>query len=175
MIAQAATEIFDQGLSLLNEITDEDYNVKMPLVYNGTIGGHYRHILEHFISLIEHYDKGFVNYDLRNRNPKIENERSAAIQATNDLKRRWKELCPSHYDKPLELNGKLSYEIESPMKLQTTLGREVAYSIAHAHHHYAIIGIMCKVLECPTNDAFGIAPSTVKHNQQSAQPVPAAH
>ncbi len=169
MITEATIEILDQGLSVLEKISDEDYDTQIQLVYGGTIGGHFRHVLEHFTTLYESHAEGFVNYDLRKRNESIEKDRGAAIQATENLKARWLELDPSCYEQSLEINGKLSVNSDESMKIQTSMGREVAYSIAHAHHHYAIIGVMCAILERPTGQGFGVAPSTVKYQRDEAE------
>jgi len=166
MITKATIEVLDQGLTVLEKISDSDYTTKLELVYNGTIGGHYRHILEHFTTLFESHAEGFVNYDLRKRDLQIETSRTAAITATQNLKAKWQELNSELYGQSLEMNGKLSHEIEESMMIQTTFGREVVYSIAHANHHYAIIGVMCAILECPTDGEFGIAPSTTRHREK---------
>lgn len=174
MITKATIEILDQGLSMLESISDSDYDTQLKLVYGATIGGHYRHVLEHFTTLFESHAEGFVNYDLRKRNLDIEKNRSAAIEATHKLKDRWAQFDPSIYDNALEINGKLSHKIDESMKIQTSVGREVAYSIAHAQHHYAIIGVMCALLECPTGSSFGVAPSTAKHlKDQGEKPLAA--
>ena len=175
MITQATIEILDQGLSMLEKISDSDYDTQLKLVYGATIGGHYRHVLEHFSTLYESHSEGFVNYDLRKRNLDIEKSRTAAIEATNNLKNRWTQLDPAIYKNSLEINGKLSHQIDESMKIQTSFGREVAYSIAHAQHHYAIIGVMCALLECPAGSSFGVAPSTAKHlKDQGEKPLSAS-
>jgi hypothetical protein len=46
------------------------------------------------------------------------------------------------------------------------------YSIAHAVHHYALIGLMAGVMGLKLPAGFGIAPSTLKH-QADTQPVAA--
>ena len=165
MITNATIETLDQGLEVLEKISDDDYTTKLQLVYGGTVGGHYRHVLEHFTTLLKNYTDGFANYDLRERDLSIETNRTAAIQATKELKKVWIELDPALYDQKIELQGKLSHNIEESMKVPSTFGREVVYSMAHAHHHYAIIGVMCAILERPSGVGFGVAPSTVRHRE----------
>lgn len=166
MITTATIEILDQGISVLNKISDEDYTSKLELVYNGSIGGHYRHVLEHFMTLYECHAEGFVNYDLRKRDVSIETNRLAAIKATESLKQKFSAFSPEIYEQKLVMNGKLSHLVEESMEIETTFGRELAYSIAHANHHYAIIGVMCALLDRSTDSGFGVAPSTVRHNEK---------
>jgi len=167
MITNAIIEILDQGLSVLSKISDKDYDIKLSLVYGGTIGGHYRHVLEHFSSLYSSHTSGVINYDLRERNLDIEENRLAAIKATNEIKDLWSSINPALYRTEMELVGKLS--LSNDMKVKTTLEREMVYAIAHAQHHYAIIGVMCSLLECPVGEGFGVAPSTMKHRESQGQ------
>ena len=175
MITKATIEILDQGLSLLEKVSDEDYVHKLSIAYNASIGGHYRHILEHFTSLYENHAEGFVNYDLRKRDQEIETCRDAAIRATRNLKERWASIENESYEERIELNGKLSHSSEDSMNVQSSVGREVVYSIAHAHHHFAIIGIMCAVLESPAGENFGVAPSTAQHLKEKGEKALVAH
>ena len=43
------------------------------------------------------------------------------------------------------------------------------YSVAHAVHHYALIGIMAEILEIKLPTGFGVAPSTLKHQTEMAR------
>lgn len=168
MITTATLEILDQGLSVLEKLSDQDYDTPFTLVYGGTIGGHYRHVLEHFSTLLSSFDSGLVNYDLRNRNQSIEKQRGFAIDATLELRKQWENLSTEVYDKPMQLQGKISNQCEENMKIETSAGREVTYAIAHAHHHFAIIGVMCELLAQPIASEFGIAPSTLAHQRSKA-------
>lgn len=51
---------------------------------------------------------------------------------------------------------------DSPV-VPSTFAREIMYAVVHAVHHYALIGVMCRLLELPLRPGFGIAPSTVQH------------
>jgi hypothetical protein len=44
------------------------------------------------------------------------------------------------------------------------------YAVAHAIHHYALIAVMCGMLDVVLPAGFGVAPSTVKYHadQQKA-------
>ena len=54
---------------------------------------------------------------------------------------------------------------ESP----STVGREIMYSIAHAAHHYAVIGVMGGIMGLKMLPGFGVAPSTLKHQAETAR------
>ena len=44
--------------------------------------------------------------------------------------------------------------------------REFMYAVAHAIHHYALIAVMCGILDVPVPAGFGVAPSTLKYHAE---------
>ena len=169
MLIESVLEALDQGDLLLAGITDEYYTRKVPVAFNATIGGHYRHCLDHFRTLLDSSDGGGVNYDLRERGTIIETDRYAALNATRELRESYNRLNPNLLSRPLAVTCKTSYATSGSQTANSTMGREIMYSVAHAVHHYALISVMGAImgLEMPTG--FGVAPSTLKH--QSCVPV----
>ena len=53
----------------------------------------------------------------------------------------------------------------------SAVGREIMYAVAHAVHHYALIGIMAGIMGVQMPPGFGVAPSTVKHQREVAKAV----
>src|SRR5664279_482460 len=91
-LIQSVIEILRQGETLLAEISDESYTLKVPLAFNATIGGHYRHCLDHFRTLFESATTGNLNYDHRERGTLVENDRFAALNATRELREAYEKL-----------------------------------------------------------------------------------
>src|SRR5262249_39739208 len=60
-ILGAAVEILKQGEDLLTVLTPERYTKSVPLAFHGSIGGHYRHCLDHFTSLLHALDSDVVD------------------------------------------------------------------------------------------------------------------
>src|ERR1043165_118952 len=92
-LLQAANEVLLQGLTLLFEIGDNTYARTAEAPFHASIGTHYRHVLEHFRSLIQGLRANEVNYDARERNVRLQSEVSYASIATCDILRALK-----HYD-----------------------------------------------------------------------------
>jgi len=46
----------------------------VPIAFNASIGGHYRHCLDHFTSLLRGLDAEAVDYDHRERDARIESQ-----------------------------------------------------------------------------------------------------
>src|SRR5258708_3268567 len=93
-LLQSAIETLQQGERLLAEITDETYTSKVAVAFNASIGGHYRHCLDHFQSLLDAAKSGDLNYDHRERGTLIENDRFAALNVTRALREGYARLDP---------------------------------------------------------------------------------
>jgi len=168
-LIHSALETLEQGESLLTQLSDEAYTRKIPIAFNASIGGHYRHCLDHFRSLLDSTPDGDLNYDHRERGTLIENDRFAALNATRELRERYERLGSACVTRALTVSCKTSYATNGSQIAPSTVGREIMYSVAHAVHHYALIGVMGGIMGLPMSPGFGVAPSTLKHQVETAQ------
>jgi len=168
-ILKSAIETLCQGEALLGEIADEAYTRKLPVAFNASIGGHYRHCLDHFRSLLNAALSGDLDYDQRERGTLIEFDRFAALNATRELREGFEALAPAALLRSLAVTCKTSYATTGSQVCASTFGREVMYSVAHAVHHYALIGIMGGLMGLTMPPGFGVAPSTLKHQAETAK------
>jgi len=159
----AAQDVLLQGLGLLFQLRDQKYAQIAREPFHASIGGHYRHVLEHFHCLIEGLPSGVVNYDARRRNPRIENEVSFASIATCDVLRVIKKWSDATLDGPCKTVSSVAYHSDATALLDSNVARELAYCVAHAIHHFAIIRLICSELDVEVPKEFGYAPSTLKH------------
>lgn len=167
-LVQSVLETLAQGEALLAQLSDAHYTRRLPVAFNACIGGHYRHCLDHFRSLIDAASAGDLNYDHRERGTLIETDRFVALNATRELREAYAQLDPALLTRPFNVTCKTSYATSGSQASPSTVGREIMYSVAHAVHHYALIGFMAGVMGLALPAGFGIAPSTLKH-QQTAQ------
>jgi hypothetical protein len=156
-------ETLNQGETLLTELSDDLYTRKVPVAFNASIGGHYRHCLDHFRSLLDAAASGDLNYDHRERGTLIESDRFAALNATCELREGYQHLDATLLSRPLAVTCKTSYATSGSQVSPSTIGREIMYSVAHAVHHYALIGVMGGLMGFTMPAGFGVAPSTLKH------------
>ena len=70
-LIQSVLETLDQGEALLTQLSNQDYTRQVPVAFNASIGGHYRHCLDHFRSLLDSATDGDLNYDHRERGTSI--------------------------------------------------------------------------------------------------------
>jgi uncharacterized damage-inducible protein DinB len=166
---EAIAEVLRQGESLLNSLSDEDYTRKLPTVFGSTVGGHYRHCLDHFKSLLLGLDGGEINYDHRERNSWIENDCMFALAETRRILRAFESIPTRFLDCPINVRSKVNYEFDASPLIASTVGRELMYAVAHAIHHYAIIAVICRLLDVPLPAGFGVAPSTLKYQAEQSE------
>jgi hypothetical protein len=166
-LIDSVVEALNQGENLLNELTDEQYTRRILVAFNASIGGHYRHCLDHFRSLLDSTESGDLNYDHRERGTLIEVDRFAALNATRQLREEYLRLEHTCLLRHLAVTCKTNYATSASQASASTIGREIMYSVAHAVHHYALIGIMCGLMGRTLPQGFGVAPSTVKHQAET--------
>ena len=77
-LIQSVIETLAQGESLLTQLSDEDYTRKVAVAFGASVGGHYRHCLDHFQNLLDSAVQGDLNYDHRERGTLVEHDRFSA-------------------------------------------------------------------------------------------------
>jgi hypothetical protein len=167
-ILHGVAEVLRQGETLLRALDDTAYTKRLSAAFNASVGGHYRHCLDHFQSLLDALDADEVNYDRRKRDPRIETEREFAVRETRRIFRGCESIAGEWLSRTILVRTKVSYGDETAPAMPSTFGRELMYAIAHAIHHYALMGIMCGLMGVPLPAGFGVAPSTLKHQADEA-------
>lgn len=162
-ILGGAMTLLLQGETLLTEITPEQYSARVTVASGGSIGMHYRHCLDHFISLLRTGDDAVVDFDQRDRDPGIETVPEQALALTRGIRDRLARWEPAQLERTVGTRCEISYAPGISPVTRSTLGRELAYAIAHAIHHFAIIAILARLQGIQLPAGFGIAPSTLTH------------
>jgi hypothetical protein len=168
-ILDAAIAILSQGEELLSALSCENYTRRVPLVFNACIGGHYRHCLDHFTSVLRGLDADEVDYDHRERDARIESQPDFARALTQQMRAQIENLPLGAFDVPVRARCEVSYAHGDSPVTGSTFGREMVYSIAHAIHHYALISVMARLMDAKLPEQFGVAPSTVAHQKTMAR------
>ncbi|MFK8028637.1 MAG: DinB family protein [Gammaproteobacteria bacterium] len=153
----------EQGLTLLRQINDEQYGTKLPPVFSNGVGAHMRHILDHYECLLAGFESGRVDYDCRKRSELVEQDRSVAIEAINDIMSRLSSMSDHSGDTPLLVN--MDSNDDSGEWSESSLSREFQFLSSHTIHHYAIIAAILNQAGCTLSPGFGISPSTLRHHQ----------
>lgn len=159
----AAAEVLAQGETLLRSFNDNNYTRKLPAAFHSAVGQHYRHCLDHFECMLRGFNADAIDYDDRDRDPRIENDRAFAITETRRLQKACESIPVSFLDCPINVRSKVNYELAAAPLITSTVGRELTYAVAHAIHHYALIAVMCGMLGVRVPPGFGVAPSTLNY------------
>lgn len=162
-LIEAAQDVLLQGLGLLFELGNSSYSRGAREPFNASIGQHYRHVLEHFVCLVNGARAQEINYDARERNPRLESEVAYASVATCDVLRAIKRWNETTLEAGCRVQSSVSYTAKAASVVNSNIARELSYCVAHAIHHYAIIRLICGELGITVPAEFGYAPSTVKH------------
>jgi uncharacterized damage-inducible protein DinB len=173
-ILAAAREILLQGEDLLRTLPPERYSQRIPAAFRGSIGGHYRHCLDHFSSLLLALDSDLVDYDRRARDPRVEQDPDFALELTQQIRTRLEQLTAGSLARSVQTRCQVSYGQGISPLTSSTYARELVYAIAHAIHHFALISVMARLLDVTLPSHFGVAPSTVAHQAGDARVVTAA-
>jgi hypothetical protein len=172
VLIDSVIAVLNQGETLLEAVDGGQYGRKLPIAFNASIGGHYRHCLDHFRSLLDSAVAGDLDYDHRERGTLIERDRFAALNATRALREGFEHLAEGCLHRPLQVTCRTSYTASGSQVSPSTVGREVMYVVAHAVHHFALIGIMGSLLAIRMPPGFGVAPSTLRHEADLAKAEP---
>src|SRR5688572_2500904 len=146
-IVGAAIAILGHGEELLRALSAESYTRRVPLAFNASIGGHYRHCLDHFTSLLLALDADEVDYDHRKRDPRIETQPDSALTLTAEMRHTLEQLTPDTLCTEVKARCEVSYTHGNSSVTRSTLARELVYCIAHAIHHYALISVMAQLMD----------------------------
>jgi uncharacterized damage-inducible protein DinB len=155
-----------QGIELLERLSDGDYRDAPE--GGSSIGAQYRHVLDHYRSLLDGQTDGVVDYDRRRRDPEQERDRAAAIRATEETLDRLRLLSRTHLLLPLAVAQAATDSEADESPQGSTLGRELLFLVSHTVHHYAIIKLLLGERGVTCEPSFGVAPSTLVYRRAAS-------
>jgi uncharacterized damage-inducible protein DinB len=156
--------VIQQGVALLAGLGSKRYASRVGLAYNASIGGHLRHIIEHYQAFLRGLEEGDIDYENRVRDPLVENDPVYAGGLLESLVQRFEELAVTLR------NGNLYYCVETTegIATPTSMLRELEFLLSHTIHHYALVAVMARLQGHEPEPTFGVAPSTLKYQHAQA-------
>ena len=161
---QSNLAVILQGIRLLEQLGDDRYATRIPLCYNASVGGHMRHIIEHYQSFLSGVETGEIDYEKRARDPLIEGDPSYARDVLDAIADRFTELARHLVNRDLRLCA----ETTPGAATATSVLRELEFLLSHTIHHYALVAVMARLQDYEPEPSFGVAPSTLKFQQAQA-------
>jgi len=153
--------VLEQGDRLLQGLDPELFvRSPEPLAESG-IGAHLRHGLDFCLRLLEGVRDGTVDYDARERDPRIEQDPEHARAALREAIRGVETLANAEEGRPLRVRSDAGAG-EEPWQ-RSTLGRELKFVLSHTIHHYALIAMCLRHFGLEPEPEFGVAPSTLRY------------
>lgn len=160
----ANVALLEQGLRLLASLDHETYRQRMTVCFDASIGGHLRHILDHYLAFFSILDDAELNYERRARSPAVENELGHATRLLHSTARQLLEIAPTLDNRPLRYRTETAEGNSSP----TSVLRELEFLLSHTLHHYALIAVMARLQGLEPPPELGLAPATLKFQQAQA-------
>ncbi|MBL9203120.1 MAG: DinB family protein [Opitutaceae bacterium] len=156
--------VIRQAIALLPRLGDERFAARHPLCFNASIGGHVRHILEHYQRFLTGLGDGEVDYEKRARDPLVEASAGYALGQLEAAADRLAGLAPALGNRSLHVCAETAPGIATA----TTVLRELEFLLSHTIHHYALVAVMARLQGCEPDPAFGVAPSTLRFQQRES-------
>jgi hypothetical protein len=162
MLIPSLHKALNELVSLLGQLSKDDFTSPCKGLSNSTIGEHTRHIIEMFQCLENQYESGVVDYDKRNRDYRIQSNTHFALQCIADIK--------DQLEKP-DKNIVLRQIVDGEeLRIDSNYFRELLYNLEHCIHHQALIKVAVLQLEhLQIDEDFGVARSTIEYRKQCAQ------
>ena len=161
--------MIQENIRKLNELQElisvvhiEDFTSSDEVLSGSTIGQHIRHILEFYICLSNGAFSGVVCYDDRKRDVRIEQEKKYALSAIENI---LVFLNSVDLNETLYLKASHGNDLNNSVQLNTSMGREVAFTLDHMIHHLAILKIALNQKGYKLDQNLGVADSTIKHRK----------
>lgn len=167
-MSNSYTAIVRQAIDLLDGISLGEYQQKLPPHFPSSIGSHMRHIVDHFLALMNGYSAGHVNYNVRHRHNDVEQFPNAAIEKFEEISLWLNSLPEEILDHPLKVSTEVDISRTHTTSCMSTLERELVFASSHAIHHYALIRIICSLQNKEVPEFFGYAPATITHINKTA-------
>jgi uncharacterized damage-inducible protein DinB len=167
-MSNSYTSIIRQAIDLLDDISLGEYQKKLPPHFPSSIGSHMRHIVDHFLALMNGVSTGLVDYNVRHRYNDVEQFPNAAIERFEQISLWLNSLQDECLDQELKVSTEIDVSRTHSTTCKSTLERELVFASSHAIHHYALIRIICNMQNKDVPEFFGYAPATITHLNKTA-------
>lgn len=166
---QAKMEPFTSLISELDRAADmiarvDDVSYSRQANGSGSVGAQFRHNLDFIDAFLKGVKIGRIDYGKRERDLRIENDRSAAIAQIEVLKA----LIEKVETRSMLNSISVRSEIESSLWFPSSVLRELEFVYSHMVHHHALIAEKLLGYGIHVEKDFGVAPSTLQHWKKQA-------
>ncbi len=155
-----------QALDLLEALDDEVYGKPYPPFFDNGIGAHLRHNLDHYRGFLDGLGTFRIDYDARERDPRIETDRALAVRQIHEVIESLRHLSEADTGAAVMVKMDSGDETQNGATWRSSsIGRELQFLVSHTVHHYALIGVLARLHGVEPGEEFGVAPSTLRYQQ----------
>jgi uncharacterized damage-inducible protein DinB len=155
----ALAAVLDDLAAVIDSLSDAQFADSAIPGISGSVGGHVRHCLDHVRALERGIEQGLVDYDVRERNNRVESDRLLAWSLLVSARRRVAALPAGVLSRPVVVRTRV-HAASAALEVLSTFEREVSFVIAHTIHHCATIAVLAGVGPGRLPARFGVAPGT---------------
>ncbi len=170
-------EALDQGIHLVNALSDTQYRFTDASYTQSSIGQHFRHIIDMFMVVSYPDDPSIIDYDARRRGADVETCRDIAIRELNVIKAYitayLSDLDESValLDQDVDIKTEVTIDETHSVVLRSNKLRELVFTSSHAVHHFALISMIAKIQGIALDKNIGVAPATATFLRSAAEKV----
>ena len=123
-----------------------------------SIGAHIRHNLDFITALLCGVAGGRIDYNVRQRDPRIESDRVYAIEQMMSACERLRNLTSWRLASPVIVRS----EVNERVWHTSSVSREIEFLHSHTVHHYALVKWLLNEASESVGASFGVSPSTLR-------------
>jgi hypothetical protein len=131
------------------------------------VGPHLRHCIDHFRLLLEGWPSGRVDYDARERDPRLERDSQSVLGALGAIVASLEAIGPADLSRPIVVTQSVAPG-RPPQASPTCLERELAFLSGHTIHHIALMVLSARVAGVELPGELAVAYSTGAHRDALA-------
>ena len=159
-------QVLGQALDLVDGMDIATYTAAAPDAGLASVGEHLRHALDLYRVFLDGVADGRVDYELRERDPCIEQDPAVGVACAREVLRGLAALDDG--DAELQVRSdSVALDGEEQPFARSTVERELQFLMSHAIHHFALIAANLRLQGHEPAAGFGIAPSTLRHLRRS--------
>lgn len=150
--------VLRQGIALIENL-DDTFFTRCEKAEKSSVGTHFRHNLDFVTNFLHGLKTGKLDYNARERNLRVEQNRQYAISRFREAIIRLENLTPELLEKKILVR---SETIEN-LWCESSALREMEFLQSHTIHHYALIQTKLASFGFVVPKDFGVAPSTLEY------------
>jgi hypothetical protein len=164
-----------QALTVIAKLDDTVYSTAPGELVPHRAGAHFRHIMEFYQSFIKGLPSLQIDYDARQRDPAIEQNRAAASAAIRNIIRFFETSDSLREESTVwvRMEDAEGSNVENTF-MKSSVSRELQVLSSHTIHHFALIAIALRLHGVALDPEFGMSTSTLRYLAKAAMPAEAA-